>query len=325
MNESEDTSPHVHVVAAAIINHKRQVLVTKRARNAHQGGKWEFPGGKVEKGESSFHALSRELYEELGITPVAYQPLIKTRYEYPEKRVLLDVWRVASYQGVPEGREGQPHRWVALEKLDELTFPQANLPILTALKLPERYLITPDPGADWQAFVATLDQALQRGINLLRFRANSLDDETYARKASQLIKLCHDHGAHMLIDRGPEQVKRLGADGLHLSSRSLMRLNTRPLASEYLICASCHNRDELVYANRIAADFIVLSPVNLTASHPGATALGWEKFAAMCDVASMPVYALGGMNVDHISQAQQCGGQGIAAIRSLWPVNLLSV
>jgi 8-oxo-dGTP diphosphatase len=317
----EDTGPYVHVVAAAIVNREHEVLVTQRAKNTHQGGKWEFPGGKVERGESSVHALCRELYEELGITPVTYQPLIKTWYEYPEKGILLEVWRVERYDGIPEGREGQPLRWDMLEKLCELPFPEANLPILTALKLPERYLITPDPGADWRAFIAILDQALERGINLLRFRANSLDNDTYARHASQVVELCHDRGTLVLIDRDSDQVKRLGADGLHLPSRQLMSLNTRPMDSGHLICASCHNREELAHANRIAVDFVVLSPVYPTSSHSEVKGLGWESFEALCDVARMPVYALGGMNPDHVSQAKQCGGQGIAAIRSLWPAN----
>ncbi len=319
MSEIANVSPYVHVVAAAIIGPSGQVLITQRASNVHQGGRWEFPGGKVEQGENSVQALCRELYEELGITPLAYQPLIRTRYEYPDKRVVLEVWRVDRYEGIPEGREGQPLRWTAVAKLGKLTFPQANIPIVTALKIPERYLITPDPGADWQGFLIALDQALAQGLNLLRLRANSLSDESYADHASQVIERCHEHGARVLIDREPERVIQLGADGLHITSRFLMRLNARPLGSEHLICASCHNCRELVQANQINADFAVLSPVKSTASHPGAAGLGWDKFEQLCDVARMPVYALGGMRADDIARARRCGGQGIAAIRSLWP------
>lgn len=322
-SENADASQYIHVVAAAILNlDQQQVLITRRAVNAHQGGKWEFPGGKVERGESPAQALCRELNEELGIMPVAHRPLIKTRYEYSDKRVLLEVWRIERYTGVPEGREGQPLRWVALANLGKISFPKANLPIVTALRLPERYLITPDPREDWPEYLNTLRRALEQGQVLLRFRANTLSDESYARHAAEFIALCHDHGTCVLIDRRPEWVNQLGADGLHLTSRILMRLNDRPIGPDQLLCASCHNREELVQAHRIDADFVVLSPVNPTESHPTLTGLGWQVFAALCDIARMPVYALGGMSVDDLSKIWQCGGQGIAAIRSLWPSKL---
>lgn len=321
-SEIVDAGQYVHVVAAAILNSDQEVLITRRASNAHQGGKWEFPGGKVEQGEVPSQALRRELYEELGITPVSYRPLIKTRYEYTDKRVLLEVWRVARYTGVPQGREGQPLRWAALENLSGFSFPKANLPIVTALNLPDSYLITPDPGANWPEYLNTLRRALDQGLKLVRFRANSLSDESYVRYAAELIALCHEYGTRILIDRRPEWVKRLGADGLHLTSSKLMGLSDRPISTNHLLCASCHNSEELALAQRINVDFTVLSPINVTASHPMVAGLGWQALGELCNATRMPVYALGGMGADDICKVWEYGGQGIAAIRSLWPSKL---
>jgi 8-oxo-dGTP diphosphatase len=128
----------------------------------------------------------------------------------------------------------------------------------------------------------------------------------------------------VLIDRRPEWIEQLGADGIHLDSRSLMRLKCRPLIrTGLLVGASCHHLGELEHANQIKADFVVVSPVKATRSHPGCAGLGWRQFTFLCNKAAMPVYALGGTGPEDVSRARHCGGQGIAAIRSLWPPEVL--
>eukprot|EP01137_Pigoraptor_chileana_P016793 Opistho-2@73895 len=98
----------VHVAAAVIRDDSGKILIARRADTQHQGGLWEFPGGKVEADESVECALARELQEELGIVVGAARPLIKVRHDYPDKQVLLDVWEVSSFSGEPHGAEGQP-------------------------------------------------------------------------------------------------------------------------------------------------------------------------------------------------------------------------
>src|SRR5690606_2777302 len=131
--------------------------ISLRPAHAHQGGLWEFPGGKVDADEDAFAALARELDEELGIAITSARPLIRIPHSYPDRQVLLDVWRVSSFVGTPYGREGQRIAWVAPAKLDASVFPAANGPIVTAARLPDRYLITPEPGED---FLVRLEHAL---------------------------------------------------------------------------------------------------------------------------------------------------------------------
>lgn len=120
-------------VAVGVITRGEQVFISKRPDQLHQGGRWEFPGGKVEPGESVVQALHRELWEEVGLTVTDAVPLLQLEYDYPEKRVLLDVWHVVNPQGEGEGREGQQVAWVHHSALAGYQFPDANAPILSAV------------------------------------------------------------------------------------------------------------------------------------------------------------------------------------------------
>ena len=128
-----DESHVVRVVAAVIENPQGEILIAKRPDHLHQGGLWEFPGGKLEAQELPRAALARELVEELGISVNVAQPLLKTRHDYPDKSVELDVWTVPSFAGEAHGREGQKIVWVRREELARYDFPAANTPILDRL------------------------------------------------------------------------------------------------------------------------------------------------------------------------------------------------
>ncbi len=131
-----NTAPdrRVHVAVGVISDGADKILVSRRAEHLHQGGLWEFPGGKVETDESVRAALQRELLEELAIEVVDCAPLITIAHDYTDKSVLLDVWWVEAFQGEPHGREGQPLRWVEAVELRSLAFPAANLPIIVAVE-----------------------------------------------------------------------------------------------------------------------------------------------------------------------------------------------
>lgn len=124
----------VHVAVGVISDGANKILISRRAEHLHQGGLWEFPGGKVEAGESVRTALLRELAEELAIEVAGCEPLLTIAHDYNDKSVLLDVWWVDSFTGEPHGREGQPLRWVAADELRSLTFPAANAPIIDAIE-----------------------------------------------------------------------------------------------------------------------------------------------------------------------------------------------
>lgn len=308
------------MVAAAVMRPDGAVLLARRPEHVHQGGKWEFPGGKVEAGESFEAALTRELREELDIEPLSARRLIRIRHDYPDRSVLLDVWRVDRYTGEPHGREGQPLRWVPPQELDGLEFPEANRAIVTAVQLPETYLITPEPTEGVDLFLHRLEACLAAGTRLVQFRAKSLERSAYRALAEAVIERCHVYQAKVLLNADPAWCEGLEADGLHLDSARLAACASREGLPGRWLAASCHDAAELARAQALGVDFAVLGPVAATRSHPRARPLGWRRFAALCESAAFPVYALGGMTVDDLPRAQAAGGQGIAAIRGLWEV-----
>ncbi len=127
----------VHVAVAVIVNEHKQVLIALRQPHQHQGNLWEFPGGKVETGEATDVALVREIKEELGIKIVNPAPLIKIKYDYPDKSVLLDVWSTTHFEGKPQGLEGQTIQWCSITALTNFDFPAANKPIIEAIQATE--------------------------------------------------------------------------------------------------------------------------------------------------------------------------------------------
>ena len=136
-------APRVVQVAVGILTDAAgAILLARRPDHAHQGGLWEFPGGKVEAGETVARALARELREELGITVQAAEPLLQVHHAYPDKAVLLDVWRVTAYRGEPHGREGQPLAWTLPERLTDFAFPAADAPIIQWLRQAQNHTVS---------------------------------------------------------------------------------------------------------------------------------------------------------------------------------------
>ncbi len=307
----------MHVAVGLLLDRDR-VFLTRRAADAHQGGKWEFPGGKLDDNEPVETALRRELREELGIDVRAAQPWMQVRHRYPDREVLLDVWRITVWNGVPHGREGQEARWVSVRELSELDFPAADLPILRRLWLPALYLISDASRLGRWEFLRRLERALGAGARLVQLREPEMPTREFRAYAVEIASLCHRHEARLLLNADPSAAEDCGADGVHLNSRRLMALKERPLPQKFFVAASCHDAAELAQAAVVGADFAVLGPVRHTASHPHAAALGWERFSGLCRAAGLPVYALGGLQPADLAAARGAGAQGIAMIRGAW-------
>jgi len=305
---------YTHVAAAVVVDGQDRVLISQRSGHVHQGGLWEFPGGKLEAGETLETGLKRELHEELGITVQAARPLIRVYHAYPDKSVLLDVWRVTRYSGEPAGLEGQPIEWVATGDLCDYRFPVANEPIIKAAQLPDRYLITPEP---CPGFLAKLEQVLAGGISLVQLRAKAMSPADYRALVPEVLSVCHAANARLLLNADPQLAQELGADGVSLSSARLMALAERPVDLK-LVAGSCHTQAELEHACALGLDFVAVSPVQETRSHPGAVVLGFDGLRALTELATVPVYALGGMGEVDLDTAFRHGAQGIAAIGGLW-------
>lgn len=309
----------VHVAAAAIISaDQKHVLIARRPSNVDHGGLWEFPGGKLAPYETGLEGLKRELHEELGVEIVRAQPLIRVHHEYPDKHILLDVWQVHEFAGEPFGREGQAVRWVPMDELVNYPFPAANLPILRAVMLPTEYLITGEE-ADDERFAALLERALREdSVRLVQLRAKSLDKAAYLTRAERALALCRQYGAKLLLNAEPEVLEQVDADGIHLTSARLMSLDRRPIAENKWLSASTHDQTQLSQAALLGCDFVTLSPLRTTPSHPEVAPMGWHDFQQLVERAGMPVFALGGMTRFDANHARAVGAQGIASIRDFW-------
>lgn len=309
----------VRVAVGAVIDAQGRVLIALRPEHAHQGGRWEFPGGKVDPGETLEQALGRELWEELGIVVRASEPLIRIRHDYPDKSVLLEVHKVTAFDGQACGKEAQPIRWVTPEALFDYQFPEANQAIVRALNLPDRLLIT-GPASSPTDFGRRLEQALAQGVRLVQLRLPQVDEDSYLELARIALKLCDASKAQLVANASPELWRRLPQGvGLHLNRHQLALCESRPVAAGVLLGASCHNSEELEEAGRLGVDYVTLSPVAPTRSHPGAQPLGWPRFTELAERAGFPVYALGGMTEQVVPEARLRGAQGIAGIGFAWP------
>lgn len=307
-------------VAVGVIRQGDKVLVARRPDHVHQGGLLEFPGGKVETGETTAQALDRELHEELGIRVAAeaISPLIGIRHDYGDKRVFLDVCLIDRYSGEPHGREGQPVFWLEIAALQDADFPAANRPIIRALRLPDRYLITGVTESP-QALLSRLERVLsQHRLPLVALRAPNLNDEDYVRLAASALTLCRRHDVRLMLHGNPQLLDRVPADGVHLPWRLAADLDGRPVTDNLLLGVSCHSVAQLQHASALKADFATLSPVMPTQSHPGAPTLGWSGFETAVAQSHLPVYALGGLAEADIVIARQHGGRGVAAISAWW-------
>lgn len=322
-NGSEVREIHV---AVGVIVRDGYVLIARRPDHAHQGGLLEFPGGKVEHGETVQSALVREIAEETGLqlSSKALHPLICIRHDYGDKRVVLDVWRTDQARGEAHGREGQAIRWVRPESLQDEDFPAANRPIIRALRLPSLLAITgafqPDSTKPEQLRAALTQFAGTSGNGLVVLRAPGLPRDVYATFAKNGLEAAGSTGHHLLVHGGPGVfTDNPGAAGLHMPWREASKLDTRPVPHGVWLGVSCHNAGEIDHAVAIGADYVTLGPVKPTATHPGAPALGWDGFRDLVAHASVPVFGLGGLYPEDLRRAQLAGAQGVAGIRFWWP------
>lgn len=187
--------------------------------------------------------------------------------------------------------------------------------------LPEILLITPEPPepARFDVFLERLRHAVSSGVALVQLRAKHLDAVAYCELAERACAICHRHAARLVLNGPLDDLPSAHADGVHLPSAQLMRCQARPSgARPKLLSAACHSREQLLHAQAIGVDFVTLSPVLPTASHPGEPTLGWAQFQALTAQVSMPVFALGGMTREALQTARARGAYGIAGISAFW-------
>jgi 8-oxo-dGTP diphosphatase len=312
----------IHVAVAILQKKNGDFLLASRPQGKGWAGWWEFPGGKIEEGEAPEHALTRELQEELGVTPTDVQTWILRNYYYPAthdaeaKTVQLHFFFVWAWEGDVQPLEGQTLAWQSPKHIQVAPILPANAPIMHALALPDIYAISNVEEMGKGPFLKALALALNQGLQLLQIREKHLNDDALSSLTHEILTLCAPYETKVLLNADIAIARKLGVHGIHLNSVSLMQMHEKP--SNLLVAASCHDANQLAKAEQLMLDFAVLSPVLQTRSHPSATTLGWTQFKQLLMHTSLPVYALGGMMPADLPTALHCGARGIAMQRGAW-------
>ncbi|HJV92715.1 MAG TPA: Nudix family hydrolase [Azonexus sp.] len=311
-------SPIVEVAAAVMLRAEgREFLLAQRPEGKVYAGYWEFPGGKVEPGETVRAALIRELQEELGITVTACSPWLTRQFTYPHATVRLNFWRVTAWDGEIGITAPLEHSAVAWQQCGAAAsvapILPANDPILKALALPTTMAITMAETVGAERQLEHLAQALADGLRLIQVRDKGWPPAQRLRFAEAVVRLAHAHGALVVINDDEEIARQVGADGLHLSAGRLASCTVRPAFA--WLGASCHSAAEIARAGELGVDYALLGPVLPTPSHPESDGLGWVEFARQVQGNTLPVFALGGMKPKMLATAQQHGAHGIALMR----------
>lgn len=311
----------VDVAVGVLIREDGRFLLAQRPEGKPMPGYWEFPGGKLERGESVFDALVREFDEELGVHITGAHPWAQRVVTYPHAAVRLHFWRsfeaTGEWRGAPVSREAQAFRWEDIDRLTTDPWLEGALPVKRWMQLPETYAISHAGAMGIDGFLTSLDRRLADGTpKLLQLREPGLDAAAFASLFDAVRTRYTAHGVRLLVNSVHPSKYWSRADGVHTTASDLMRLDARPDAGWCI--ASCHDATELARAGALGFDAAVLGPVAPTASHPGSEVLGWDRFAAIALQTLVPVYAIGGMTAGHLGRAVEAGAHGVAMIRAAW-------
>lgn len=290
-------------VAIAILIHRGKILVGWREEQQHQGGKHEFPGGKVEQGETPEEACRREIYEEVGIGLKDWHQFDYIHHEYDD--IIVNLHLFHSY--VPDELLNlihQPWAWYTRDQLLHLNFPKANKNIIKRLYWP--HLIK----------ISNTLSTVESSDALLYWRIEEFEPQYI----EQLTALDEGQRSSLIMNvdiwrqLSPELEKQIKT--VHLKQSQLMNLHKGDLKVGVRYIAACHDAVSLKQAQQIGCDAVFISPVKPTTTHPEAVALGWERFSDLAQNSQIPVFALGGVHPDDLATAQQHGAYGLAGIRN---------
>lgn len=296
------SKPSIHV-AIALLFHQGKVLVGWRNENQHQGNKYEFPGGKVEVGESIEQACRREIFEEVGVGIQTWHAFDVIHHEYDDLEVTLHLFHAQVPRQYLKDIQ-QPWNWYSREKLLDLNFPKANINIISRLI--------------WAHFIKISNDLSQLAYlnqdTWLYWRAEQ-DIENEALEAlteNELSKLIVNIDIWKKLNI--HQQKYVAA--IHFKQSQLFELNKGDLPVAIRCIAACHDAVSIQRANQLGFDALLLSPVQATQTHPDANPLGWEQFAALAEMSDIPVFAMGGLKPQDLEIAQKHHAYGVAGIRS---------
>jgi 8-oxo-dGTP diphosphatase len=310
------SGPPVRVAAAVLVRGDGQVLLAQRPPGKAYAGYWEFPGGKLEAGETPAAALARELHEELGITVRRASPWLVQEFVYPHAHVELHFFRVFEWEGELVGHDGQAFAWQTPGRYTMAPLLPANTRILAALELPPLYAITQAEAMGEATFLARAERAFAAGLRLVQLRDKTLPMPRRRALAAALLPLAQRFGARVLWNGTAEEARAAACDGVHWTGATLAAAHGRP--RDLVVAASCHSHADLARAGALDLDFAVLGPVAPTPTHPQASPLGWDGFRRCIAGTRLPVYALGGLRRADLRDAIDQGAHGVALMRGAW-------
>lgn len=304
----------IDVVAGALMRPDGTFMLGSRPEGKPYAGYWEFPGGKVEPGESHLEALKREFAEEMGIAVTSATPWLTKIHHYEHASVYLRFFRIWSWQGEPQPHEGQAFAWQTPGKLTVAPMLPANGHILKSLALPDAYAIS---CAHEIGEEAQLQAMREKPWPVVQVREPGMGREQLGDFVAQAAAIVHGYGGKLLVNADPAWCADWPVDGVHLNGARLQALETRPDFD--WVGASIHDAADLAKAGALGLDYALLGHVAATASHPGQPALGWDGFAAMlAGEVPVPVYALGGLSLADLDTARAHGAHGVALMRGAW-------
>ena len=298
------SKPTIHV-AIAILLHQDKVLVGWREAKQHQGNKHEFPGGKVEEGESPLAACRREIYEEVGIGLQDWHAFDVIRHEYDDVIVNLHLFHAIVPSALLNEIQ-QPWRWYSRDELLSLNFPKANQAMIKRLHWAHQIKISDRLNA---LDALKLDQLMYwrvEGTQAQIIEISGLSVE----KLSKLI-------VNIELYQQLNSIQQQAISAIHLKQSQVMALMQGDLITGKRYIAACHDLVSMKQAEKMGCDAILLSPVLATETHPEARALGWEQFKNLAVQVEIPVFFFFFLQAGDLLTAQQQGAYGIAGIRFL--------
>jgi len=315
----DDGTAVLEVATGILQDAQGRILLDRRPAGKPWPDFWEFPGGKIESGESPEAALRRELAEELGIELRTARAWQVREYAYPRRRVRLHLFKVSAWAGQARGLEGQELRWLLPAAAAALPLLPANRGILAdllaeALPQPPLFLIADPQRAPAAAFLEILEGALSGGLRglVLRIKAG-LPEGLRAEAVAHWLERARGQGVQVFLNH-PEPLPSWSVTGRHYTEAQLSDLGDRP-ASPFGV--SCHGPEGLARAEALGASYALLSPLFPTATHPDSPALGVARFAELAATAALPVIALGGMDASRVAEARRAGARGIAVLSEI--------
>jgi len=322
------------VAVAVFLKPDGSVLLSSRPAGKPYAGYWEFPGGKIEAGETVRDALKRELIEELNVVIDVAAPWFTFMMHYEHATVRLHTWRVTGWHDVDargiRGMEGQEWKWQTMSNFTVApTLPGCG-PILRALSLPSIYALTNAAEVGTETYLQQLravwskiaskrppdgefDLKNRPSPMMIQVREKSLSPIALKKFAVEVVAIAREHHALVLINGDANLAAAVGADGVHLTSAQLRTTTERPPFQ--WVGASVHSQDELRLAAELKCDFAILGSVKTTQSHQGQPPIGWDVFADIVRDTPIPVFAIGGLGHADLSQAIARGAHGIAMQR----------